>query len=317
MRRRDHPRIGAEDLRPADPLELALLQHAEDLGLGGQGQLAHLVEEDRPARGALEPAGLLAIRPGEGAPLVAEELALDEALGQRSAVDPDERALGAIRVAMQRRGDQLLARAALADDQDGRIGRGRPADRLEDLAHRGALADERRLVVRALVGRGTRVAAGLRPQRADFLGQGALPQRSLQGQHDLVEIERLGEVVIGSPAHRLDGGGRPAQGGDDDDRQVGQLRAQLRQDLHAVAAGHLEVEQDGVRRLLGDLGQRLSAVGRLQGLIALGSQEEHEIAPDGPVVVGHQDLDWCVHDRCAPLFRPSATGRVKVNSAPV
>ena len=91
MGRRDHAGVAAEDLRPADPLELALLQDAEDLGLGGQRQLADLVEEDRTAVGALEPARLLPVRAGEGAPLVAEELALDQALGQGPAVDPDER----------------------------------------------------------------------------------------------------------------------------------------------------------------------------------------------------------------------------------
>ena len=71
-----------------------------------------------PPGGTLEPAGLLAVGAGEGAALVAEELALDQALGQCPAIDPDERAGRATRVAVQRGGDQLLAGAALADDQD-------------------------------------------------------------------------------------------------------------------------------------------------------------------------------------------------------
>ena len=76
-----------ERLGPADALELVLLQDAEDLGLRRQGQLADLVEEDRAPGGALEPAGLLAVGAGERAPLVAEQLALDQALGQGAAVD--------------------------------------------------------------------------------------------------------------------------------------------------------------------------------------------------------------------------------------
>ena len=62
---RDDAGVGAEGLGPADPLELALLEDAEDLGLGRQRQLADLVEEDRPAGGALEPAGLLPVGAGE------------------------------------------------------------------------------------------------------------------------------------------------------------------------------------------------------------------------------------------------------------
>ena len=135
-------RVGAQGLGPADALELALLNDAEDLDLGRQRQLADLVEKDRAAGRALEPAGLLAVGAGEGAALVAEELALDEPLGECPAVDPDERAGRAIRVAMKRGRDQLLAGAALAQDQDRRVGRGGQTDRLEDLAHRGALADQ-------------------------------------------------------------------------------------------------------------------------------------------------------------------------------
>ncbi len=100
---RDDAGVGAEGLGPADALELPLLEDAEDLGLGRLRQLAHLVEEDRAASGTLEPAGLLAIGAGEGAALVAEELALDQALGQGPAIDPDEGTGGAVRVAVQAR----------------------------------------------------------------------------------------------------------------------------------------------------------------------------------------------------------------------
>ena len=62
---RDDASVGAEGLGPADALELPLLKDAEDLGLGREGQLADLVEEDGAAGGALEPAGLLAVGAGE------------------------------------------------------------------------------------------------------------------------------------------------------------------------------------------------------------------------------------------------------------
>src|SRR5512142_2523822 len=64
--RRADAGVGAEDLGPADALELPALEDAEQLGLGRGGQLADLVEEDRAPGGALEPAGAAAVGPGEG-----------------------------------------------------------------------------------------------------------------------------------------------------------------------------------------------------------------------------------------------------------
>ena len=63
--------------------------------------------------------GLRADRAGEGAALVAEELALDQVLGDRRAVDLDERLVAARRVLVQRARDELLAGAALAGDEHG------------------------------------------------------------------------------------------------------------------------------------------------------------------------------------------------------
>ena len=73
--------------------------------------------------------GLLATAPGERAALVAEELALDELLGDRGAVDLDEGLVLAARVLVERAGDELLARAALAGDEHRRR---RVGDALED-----------------------------------------------------------------------------------------------------------------------------------------------------------------------------------------
>ena len=89
--RGDDPDVDLARRRAADPVELALLQDAQQLGLGLGGELADLVEEDRAAVGQLEPAGAAGDRAGEGPLLVAEQLALDESRGQGRAVDLDER----------------------------------------------------------------------------------------------------------------------------------------------------------------------------------------------------------------------------------
>ena len=52
----DHARIDANGLRAAHALELLLLQHAQQLHLRLERQLADFVEEDRAAVGELEAA---------------------------------------------------------------------------------------------------------------------------------------------------------------------------------------------------------------------------------------------------------------------
>ena len=92
---RDDTSVGAECLGAADALELSLLKDAEDLGLGRERQLADFVEKDGAAGGTLEAPGLLAVGSGEGALLMAEQLAFDQAVWQRPAVHTDQGAGGA------------------------------------------------------------------------------------------------------------------------------------------------------------------------------------------------------------------------------
>ena len=81
---------------------------------------------------------------GERALLVAEELGLEQRLGQGGAVDGDERPLRARAPRVQRPGEELLAGAALAFEQHGDVGRGRPLHRLHGLPQRRRLAENPR-----------------------------------------------------------------------------------------------------------------------------------------------------------------------------
>ena len=101
----------------ADRLDLAGLEEAEQQRLHAQRHLADFVEEHRAAVGRLEQAGLVAIGVGEAALDVAEELRLEQRVGQAGAVERDER-LRAARAALvnQLRGD-FLADAAFAGDE--------------------------------------------------------------------------------------------------------------------------------------------------------------------------------------------------------
>src|SRR5205814_9201073 len=80
----------ADGVTTPHPRELPVLQHLQELGLQRGVELADLVEEDRAAVGHLEAAGLALVGAGEGAPLVAEQLGLEQLARRRRAVELDE-----------------------------------------------------------------------------------------------------------------------------------------------------------------------------------------------------------------------------------
>src|SRR5262249_38307141 len=100
----------------ADAAELLRLQDPEELDLERLRHLADLVEEEGPSVGRAEEAVAILGGVGEGALDVSEELVLEEGLWDGAAVDDHEGALGARGGAVDRAGDELLARAALSID---------------------------------------------------------------------------------------------------------------------------------------------------------------------------------------------------------
>ena len=120
----DDPGVDLDGAGVADPLELPLLQDAEQLDLElGRGAV-DLVEEDAAGVRGLEPAGPVVDGAGERPLDVAEQLALEQALGQGAAVDADVGAGVARAEVVDGAGDQLLAGPGLADDQDAGARRG-------------------------------------------------------------------------------------------------------------------------------------------------------------------------------------------------
>ena len=110
-------RAEAQVLLPAEALEGALLQHAQEVHLVGQGNLAHFVEEERAVRRELEAAFLQARGPGEGSGLVAEELVGEKLAGEHAAIHRHKGPPAAVAERVQQPGENLLARAGFAGEQ--------------------------------------------------------------------------------------------------------------------------------------------------------------------------------------------------------
>src|SRR5262249_4044848 len=83
--------VAPQNFAATDPLQRTLLQESEQLDLEGGAHLADFVEEERAAIGELELPLALGVSAGVGALLVPEELRFQQGLGNRAAVDRDER----------------------------------------------------------------------------------------------------------------------------------------------------------------------------------------------------------------------------------
>src|SRR6266850_1981154 len=134
----------------AHGLELALLEHPEQLDLRLWRKLAHLVQEDRAAICQLETADTPLDRAGKRALDVAEELAFDQPRRDGTAVDLDQRTLPAGAQGLDGPRDQLLAGAGIAGDEHGRVRGCDLLDLAKERQQRWAIADQLGEVVLAV-----------------------------------------------------------------------------------------------------------------------------------------------------------------------
>ena len=223
--------------------------------------------------------------------LVAEDLALEQRLRNRRAVDGDEGPPAPRRQLVERARDELLARAALARDEHGG-GRGRR--QLDQPVHR-------------LHGRTRSHEPPQSPellhapaQEGDLAERLRLLRRLRDEQLDPRHLDRLGEEVVRAFLHRRHRRVDRPLPGEQDDRGEGHLLGERPQELEPVHPGHDEVADH--HRGLGHarLVERLGAVGRLLDGVAPAGQQRGEPAAGGRVVVGDQHLARHRHPSPAP-----------------
>ena len=120
---------------------------------------------------------------------MAEELALEQGLGEGGAVDGHEGTLAARAVAMDGARRELLAGAALAQDQDRAQPRRDAGDGGVDLDHRRRAADH--------------AGGGVAPRRRRRRVR-RLRQRAAHRGADLLHVHRLADVLDRAEVQRLD-----------------------------------------------------------------------------------------------------------------
>ncbi len=235
MGRGDHAHIDLAHPGAADRPDLALLQHAEQAGLDPERHVADLVEEQRATIGLDEHAGALGGGARERAFAVAEQLAVDQRVGDRAAVERHEPARLALAAVVQGACDELLTGAALTLDQDRhRLGR-EPVERGVQPADRGRRAHEQ--VVAILV-----LALELTPQRRVPSGGG-----DHRGQ--LERAERLGDVVKRTRTHTRRRGRRGVVPRQHDHRGQRIRLAEPLEQVEAIDARQTHIHHDDIPRV--------------------------------------------------------------------
>ena len=284
-----HPAIDRDQGVGAQPLQAALLQHAQQLDLQRDRHRLDLVEEQGAAAGVLDLADAALAGPGVGAGLVAEDLALEQGFGQAAAVDGDEIALASRAGLVQAARHQFLAAAGLALDQD--VG-GAVAQVRHQLAH----PRHRRRATDQL---GLEPVAAVQPglELAQFQRQAALVQCPAHHLDQQVGRERLLDEVVCAVLHRLHRQRHVAMAGDQHHRQLGIDLAQGLEQGHAVQARQPDVADHHAGKVGPDAALRLLGAGHaadrdvleLQGLLAA--------QPYVGVVLDQQHLQGVIHVR--------------------
>ena len=224
----------------------------------------------------------------ERALLVTEQLRLDQVLGQRGAVEVHERAAGPRAAEVQGPGREVLPGPGLSLDQHRRRTLPRLTDELPDARNAGAegahgitRADQREVLARTLLA----LARVLQPP-----GQLRLAQRPFDLDHQLVEVHRLDQVVVGPLLHRRHGVPQPAEGGQHQHRHAGMVPgANLPQEVEARSVGQPHVEQHQVGPPAGEQGAGLGKVRGQHALHAVAAELPADRACEHLLVVDDED----------------------------
>ncbi len=143
--RRDEPYVDGARAQAADACHFARLDDVQQRGLHRPGELSDFVEKRGTAIGGFDEARLGRHGARESAALMTKDLALEERLRERGAIDAHERRIPSRRLTMNGLGDEVLSNARLAKDEDADRYLGHAVNRRIESFHEG-IVDDRRIV---------------------------------------------------------------------------------------------------------------------------------------------------------------------------
>ena len=252
-------KFGADRLGAADALDLPFLDRPQQLGLQVEAEIADLVEEQRAAGRASSNLPSCCLCAPVNAPRSWPNSVLStSSCGMADRLTAMNGASLAARLAVQQPREQLLARAALAEDQHRRRQLRHLVHEIDDVADLLARADQE--LALALLG-------DLRAE-GDDLAVEILPLAGVAHERpQLVVVEVLGDVVIGAVLHRLHGGLDLVDRRDHDALDQAVVLLDDPQHVEAADAREPDVEQDQIDVFLLEQRQRGLAAGDRQDAV--------------------------------------------------
>ena len=249
--RRDDTHVGLAGDVFAEALVFAFLDQPEQLGLNLHGQVADFVEEQRAAFGRLHLAPVVLDGPRVRAAHVAEQFAFQQLLRQAGATDGDKGPVGELAVLMQHARNHRLARAAFAENENGRRRRRRTKQHLHDLAHRRRGEFKDRLDVL-----GFRFGDFLF-QPLDTLAELLKALEPGEDGEELFALKRLLQKINGPAPHGFHGRFHVSLGGAHHHRHIRAALHDLGQQVQAALLNQIDVQQNGIELVLFEAFQRL------------------------------------------------------------
>ena len=209
-----------------------------------------------------------------------EELGLQQVLGNGAAVHRHEGLGAAVALAVNVPGHELLAGATLAADQHAGLGVRHLDREIEDPLQDRAVTDDGALPA---------ASPQLRPKPPVLAREQLLLQGLLHHQADLVDLEGLGDVVVGPLLHGRNGGIGARKGGNHHHHGLRRDIAHAVQQLQPVSLGHLHVRDDQIEVAVLDAQKRTLDVTGRRDLVALPPKEDLEELLHAALVVDDED----------------------------
>ncbi len=279
----DDAYVHVDGLGRAHRPHLLLLQHAQELGLQGEGHVADLVQEQRSPLGGEEEPLVATGGAGESPFHMPEQLRFQQVLGDGGAVDGDEGLVAPGAGPVDGARQQLLAGARLAVDEHTRVAGGHQARLGEHRFHLRAAGDDARAPGGVFF-----VWSLVHPAE----GQGLLDL----GQ-ELLAVEGLGEEAEHAAVGGLDGVGDSTVGGEDDDRQGRVFLVDGMEQGYAIHTRHAQVGDHQVGAEHRDFHQGLLGAVRHRHVVTGVTQAQVEQAQEIGVVVDDEDPGGIGHGR--------------------
>ena len=270
--------------RAAEAADGGVFDGGEEFRLRAGGEGADFVEEKRAAVGGFEEADAAAFGVGEGAAFVAEEFGFGEGVGERGAVDGDERTVGARAGTVEPAGEGGFAGAGFAFEKNGREAVFEASvggdDGIELRAERAeGFAEEE--------GGGDGGGLG----GAVFLAAGGAAGGAAagEGEGELGGFEGFREVVAGAVAHGFDGFLYAAERGHDDDGGVfGE--GVFAEKIEDLAIGQVEIDDGEIEAQVGEEAAGFAEARSFGDLSALVAKVGGETFAERGVVFEQEDL---------------------------